>query len=89
VVLSPMPSIVDAYEPLTVRSISYDLDLVVDMVISSVGLLEPYFNTPIPTLDMCSFQTVFLPSNEDILEAMTNFFPMTWCPFRELSSWKP
>jgi hypothetical protein len=55
VVLSPMPSVVDADEPLTVSSVSYDLDLVVDMVISSVGLLEPDLLTPIVTLDMFSF----------------------------------
>jgi hypothetical protein len=66
-----------------------DLDLVVDMVISSIGLLEPDLLTPIATLDMCSFQSVFLPSNEDLLEAMTEFCPLTWCPSRALSSWKP
>jgi hypothetical protein len=66
-----------------------DLDPVVDMVISSVGLLEPDLLTPIATLDMCSFQSVFLPSSEDLLEAMTEFCPLTWCPSRELSSWKP
>jgi hypothetical protein len=89
VALSPMPSAVDEDEPLTVSSVSYDLDLVVDMVISSVGLLEPDLLTPIATLDMCSFQSVFLPSSEDLLEAMTEFCPLTWCPSRALSSWKP
>jgi hypothetical protein len=89
VALSPMPSVVDADEPLTVSSISYDLDLVVDMVISSIGILEPDLLTPIMTLDMCSFQSVFLPSSEDLLEAMTEFCPLTWCPSRALSSWKP
>jgi hypothetical protein len=66
-----------------------DLDPVVDMVISSVGILEPDLLTPIATLDMCSFQSVFLPSSEDLLEAMTEFCPLTWCPSRALSSWKP
>jgi hypothetical protein len=89
VALSPMPSTADEDEPLTVSSVSYDLDLVVDMVISSVGLLEPDLLTPIATLDMCSFQSVFLPSSEDLLEAMTEFCPLTWCPSRALSSWKP
>jgi hypothetical protein len=89
VALSPMPSVVDEDEPLTVSSISYDLDPVVDMVISSIGLLEPDLLTPIATLDMCSFQSVFLPSSEDLLEAMTEFCPLTWCPSRALSSWKP
>jgi hypothetical protein len=79
VALSPMPSTVD----------DNDLDLVVDMVTSSVGLLELDLLTPIATLDMCSFQSVFLPSNEDLLEAMTEFCPLTWCPSRALSSWKP
>ena len=36
-------------------SISDDLDLVVDMVISSIGLLEPDLLTPVATLDMVSF----------------------------------
>ena len=36
-------------------STSDDLDLVVDMVISSIGLLEPDLLTPIMTLDMVSF----------------------------------
>jgi hypothetical protein len=79
VALSPMPSAVD----------DNDLDLVVDMVISSVGLLEPDLLTPIATLDMCSFQSVFLPSSEDLLEAMIEFCPLTWCPSKTLSSWKP
>jgi hypothetical protein len=43
VALSPMPSNSD------------DLDPVVDMVISSVGLLEPDLLTHVTTLDMCSF----------------------------------
>jgi hypothetical protein len=43
VALSPMASISD------------DLDLVVDMVISSVGLLEPDLFTSVTTLNMVSF----------------------------------
>jgi hypothetical protein len=77
VALSPMASISD------------DLDPVVDMVISSIGLLESNIFTPITTLDMVSFQSVFLPSSEDLLEAMTAFFPLTWCPSGALSSWNP
>jgi hypothetical protein len=89
VALSPMLSATEKDEPLIVSSISYDLDPVVDMVISSVGLLELDLLTPIVTLDMCSFQSVFLPSSEDLLEAMTEFCPLTWCHSRALSSWKP
>jgi hypothetical protein len=77
VALSPMTSTLD------------ELDFVVDIVISSVGLLEPNLLTPITDLDMCSFHSVFLLSNEDILESMTEFCPLTWCPSRALSSWKP
>jgi hypothetical protein len=77
VALSPMPSTSD------------DLDPVVDMVISLVGLLEPDLLTPIVILDMCSFQSDYLPSSEDLLEAMTKFCPLTWYPSRALSSWKP
>jgi hypothetical protein len=89
VAFSPMPSVVDANDPLTVSSISYDLDLVVDMLISSVGVLEPDLLTPIATLDMCSFQSMFLPLSDDLLEARNEFFPLIWCPSRELFSWKP
>jgi hypothetical protein len=77
VVLSPMTSTSD------------DLDTVVDMVISSVGLLEPDLLTPVTTLDMCSFSSDSLPSDEDLLESMTKFCPLTWYPSRALSSWKP
>jgi hypothetical protein len=76
VALSPMTSTFD------------DLDPVVDMVISSVGLLEPNLLTPVMTLDMCSFQSDSLPSDEYLLEAMTDFCPLTRYPSRELSSWK-
>ena len=86
--VSPMPHVnYVALSPMT--STSTDLDPVFDMVISSVGLLEPDLVTPIVTLDMYSFQSNFLPSNEDLLEAMTEFCPLTWCPSRELSSWNP
>jgi hypothetical protein len=86
--VSPLPQVnYVALSPMT--STSDDLDLVVDMVISSVGLLEPDFLTPDETLDMCSFQSILLPSSEYLLEAMTEFCPLTWCPSRELSSWKP
>ena len=70
-------------------STSDDLDPVVDMVISSIGLLELDLFTPIVALDMVSFQSVFLPSNEDLLEAMTEFFPLKWSPSGALSSWNP
>jgi hypothetical protein len=70
-------------------STSDDLDPVVDMVISSIGLLEPDLFTPIATLDMVSFQIVFLPSSEDLLEAMTEFCPLTWCHSGALSSSNP
>jgi hypothetical protein len=89
VALSPMPSATDGDEPLTVSLVSYDLDPVVDMVISSIGILEPHLLTPIAALDMCSFQSMFLPSSEDLLEAMTELCPLTWCHSRALSSWKP
>jgi hypothetical protein len=77
VVLSPMPSTVDENDPLTVRSVSYDLDPVITMVIYSIGLLELDFLTLVASFDMCSFQSVVLSSNEDILEAMTVFCPLT------------
>jgi hypothetical protein len=79
VALSPMPSVAD----------EDDLHSVFDLVISLVGLLDPDILTPITTLDMCSFQSIVLPSSEDLLEVMTDFCPLTWCPSRALSSWKP
>jgi hypothetical protein len=79
--VSPLPHV--NYVALSPMTSNYDdLDPVVDMVISSIGILEPDLFTPIATLDMCSFQSVFLPSSEDILEAMTKFCPLTWCPSR-------
>jgi hypothetical protein len=70
-------------------STSDDLDLVVDMVISSIGLLENYLFTPVVALDMVSFQSVFLPSSEDLLEAMIEFCPLTWSPSEAFPSWNP
>jgi hypothetical protein len=76
-----------ALSPMT--STSKNLDSVVDMVIPSEGLLEPDILTPATTLDMCSFLSDYLPSSEDLLEAMTEFCPLTWYPSIELSFWKP
>jgi hypothetical protein len=76
-----------ALSPMT--STSDDLDPVVDMVISLVGLLEPNLLTPDETLNMCSFQSIVLPSSEDLLESMNDFCPLTWFPSRALSYWKP
>jgi hypothetical protein len=73
--ISPPPHV--NYVALSLTSTSNYLDPVVDMVISSVGLLEPDLLTPITTLDMCSFSSDYLPSNEDLLEAMTTFYPLT------------
>jgi hypothetical protein len=70
-------------------STSADLDPVVDMVISSIGLLESDLFSPVTTLDMVSFLSVFLPSSEDLLEAMTKFCPLTWCHSGAFSSWNP
>jgi hypothetical protein len=74
-----MPLVVDADEPPTVSSLPYELDPVVDMVMSSVVILEPDLITPIAALDMGSFHNVFLPlpSSEYLCEAMTEFCPLT------------
>jgi hypothetical protein len=82
------PSHVNYVALFPMTSTSNDLDPVVDMVISSVGLLEPDLPTPITTLNMCSFQSDFLPSGEYLLESMTEFCPLTWYPSRALSSQK-
>jgi hypothetical protein len=86
--VSPPPQVnYVALSPMT--STSDELDPVVDRVISSIGLLEHDLFTPVATLDMVSFQSVFLPSSEDLLEAMTEFCPLTWCHSGALSSWNP
>jgi hypothetical protein len=86
--VSPLPQV--NYVALSPMASTFgDLDLVVDMVISSIGSLELDLLTPVATLDMCSFQSEFLPSSEDLLEAMTEFCPLTWCPSKALSSWNP
>jgi hypothetical protein len=87
-IVSPPPHVnYVALSPMT--STSDDLDSVVDMVISSVGLLELDLLTPVMTLDPCPSSSDYLPSDEDLLEAMTEFCPLTWYPSRALSSWKP
>jgi hypothetical protein len=60
---------------LPMASTSDDLDPVVDMVISLIELLELDIFTPVATLDIVSFHSVFLPSSEDLLESMTEFCP--------------
>jgi hypothetical protein len=67
----------------------YDIDPVVDMVISSISLLESDIPTLIEVVDMYSFHSVFIPSNEDLLEAMDEICPLTCIPSRAFSSWKP
>jgi hypothetical protein len=53
---SPLPQVnYVALSPMTLAVDEDDLDLVVDMVISLVGILDPDLLTPIPYLDMCSF----------------------------------
>jgi hypothetical protein len=51
---------------------SLDLDMVVDMVIYLIGILELDIPTLIDVVNMYLFQSVFLPSNEDLLEAMAD-----------------
>jgi hypothetical protein len=86
--VSPLPQV--NYVALSLMNSTLDdLYLVADMVISLVGLLEPDLLTPIVTLDICSFQSILLPSTEDLLESITEFCPLTWCPSISLSFWKP
>jgi hypothetical protein len=63
---------------------SLDLDPVVDMVISLIGLLESDLPTLIEVVDIYSFQSVFLPSRKELLEAMADVFPLTCIPSRVL-----
>jgi hypothetical protein len=64
---------------------SFDLYSVVDMVISSIGILEPNIPTHIAALNMYSFQSVVMPSSEDLLEAMIEVCPLTYIPSNALS----
>jgi hypothetical protein len=66
----------------------FELDPVVDIVIYSIWILEPNILTPIAALDIYSFQSIFLPSNEDLLESMIEVCPLTCIPSRALFSWK-
>ena len=84
VATSPMFPVTDASEPLTVFSTSFDLDSVIDME-NSMGLFEHDVPIPFESLDMCSFQIIVLPSDEDLLEAMIEECPLTCLS----SSWKP
>jgi hypothetical protein len=68
---------------------SPELDIVVDMVISWIGLLDLDIHTVIEVVDMYSFQSIFLPSRKDLLEAMDEVCPLTCIPSIGLSSWKP
>jgi hypothetical protein len=76
VVSCPMPSTANEKEPLTICSTSLDLDPVVDMVNPSMGVLESDLSpiTPIESLDIHSFQSIVLPSDEDLLEAMVKVY---------------
>jgi len=89
VALSPMPSATDEDEPLTISSDFCDLDVVVDMVISSIGILDPDILTLIEVIDMYSFQSASLQYSEYLLEAMIDICPLTCVTSRALSSWKP
>ena len=81
---SPMFSVNDASKPPIVFSSSFDLDPVIDMA-NPMGSFERDFLIPIESLDMCSLQRIFLPSDEDLLEAM-----IEECPLKCVSSsWKP
>ena len=84
VATSPMFSVTDGSEPLTVCSTSYDLDPVIDME-NSMGLFERVVLIPFESLDMYSFQRTILPSDEDLLEAMIKVCPLTCVS----SSWNP
>jgi hypothetical protein len=79
------PNVVD-FSPSPMNSNFNDLDPVVDMVISSVRLLEPDLSTLIEGIDMYPFQHVFLPSKETLLEAMVDVNPLTCIPSNTLSS---
>jgi len=81
----PMFLVTDAGKPLIVFSTSFDLDLVVDIVKTSMGEFEYDFIIPIDSHDMCSFQRNVLPFDEDLLEAMIKGCPLS-CVY---SMWKP
>ena len=74
---SPMFSLTDVREPLTVCSTSFDSNLVIDMV-NSMGAFEHDVLIPVESLDMFSFQRIVLPSDEDLLEAMIKECPLTY-----------
>jgi hypothetical protein len=72
VVSCTMPSATNKKDSLTICSTSLDSYLVVDMVNSSMGDLEPniFPVTPIESLGIHYFQSIVLSFDEDLLEAM-------------------
>jgi hypothetical protein len=81
--VSPPPHVnYVALSPMT--STSDDLDPVVDMVISSVGLLEPDLLTPVTTLDMCSFQSDYLPSRRRSLGSHDRVLSLDMVSFQSI-----
>lgn len=84
VAISPMCSVTDASDPLTVCSTSYDLDLVIDIG-NLMGEFEMNFLTPFDSLHMSSFQRAIISSDEDILEAMVRKYPLACVS----SNWNP
>jgi hypothetical protein len=85
----PIPFTINENESLIICSTSYDPYLVVDMVISLMGLLDPNLPTPIVALDMYSFQSIVVSSNEYLLEYLIEVCTLTCIPYRSLSCWKP
>ena len=71
--LLPMPSIVCEKEPFFSCSSSLESNLEIDMVTPSLGSLEPNLTPMSPSefLGMSFFHDVVIPSDDDLLEAMT------------------
>jgi hypothetical protein len=81
VTIYPMLSTLNDRESLP----SPDLYTVFDMVISSIGLLEPTIPTLLEVVNMYSFRIVFPPFSEDLLESMVDVCPLTCIPSREFT----
>jgi hypothetical protein len=86
VVSCPMPSTNNEKDPLNVCLNYLESYLVVDMVNSSMGAFELDITpiTPIESLDIHSFQRIFLLSDEDLLEAMVKVHEHSYIFFFKL-----
>ena len=76
VATTPMSLVFNASKPLTICSISYELDLVIDIG-NLVGEFEMEFLNPFDSLHISYFQRDIIPYDEDLFKAMVGKHPFS------------